>query len=141
MYSKSCITLILAIGVLFVVVPLVREADTTFRQPSPAKIVSVEGVTRTDQTRDMHGQLVEVQMPSRSRTDIRSSKTEQPSMSYAVGQTDGSVPATVVSVNQETNTARVLTTEGQTIVLELSAESLADMQIGDRLKLVVFQRP
>jgi hypothetical protein len=113
MYSKSCACFILVLGVLCIVVPFVRAADIVFRQPSPAKIVSVEEVT----------------------------STEQPSMSYAVGQIDGTIPATVIAVNQETNTARVLTQEGQTIVVELSAESLADMQVGDRLKLVVFQRP
>jgi hypothetical protein len=86
-----------------------------------ATIVAVAGASTTYHTRDWHGKQVTVRVPSQSATDIQDKDA------------DGTVRATVTSVDAASQRVRVRTSEGQTIVLALTPEILAGLKAGDRL--------
>jgi len=58
-------------------------------------------------------------------------------VSGTAGQTTPTVSATVVSITQETNRVKVQTHEDQTLVLTMPPETLANLQVGQKLTLVV----
>jgi len=91
-----------------------------------ATIVAVEGAGTTYQTRDWNGQRVTVRVPSQSTTDIKDRDA------------DGTVRATVTSVDTASRHVRVRTAEGQTIVLAMAPKDLAGLKAGDR---IVFTLP
>jgi len=86
-----------------------------------ATIVAVEGASTTYHTRDWNGKRVTVRVPSQSVTDIKDKDA------------DGTVRATVTSVDAASQRVRVRTTEGQTIVLAMAPEALAGLKAGDRI--------
>jgi hypothetical protein len=141
MYSKHCGTLVLAIGILCVAASLTLAAGRMAAPPSArqsaAEIVSVEGATTTFQVRDYDGQVVEVDVPSGSFTDIRTSSATPTSRSGQMEQSEKTVHATVEAIDQQKSLARVRTQANQTLVLGLPAQTLASMQVGERLALVV----
>ena len=91
-----------------------------------ATIVAVEGASTTYQTRDWNGKRVTVRVPSQSVTDIKDRDA------------DGTVRATVTSVDTASQHVRVRTAEGQTIVLAMAREAVAGLKPGDR---IVFTMP
>jgi hypothetical protein len=141
MHSKHYATLVLAVGVLFVAASLPLAAERMAAQPGgplpAAEIVSVEGATTTFQVRDYDGRVVEVAVPSRSFTDVRTSGTTQESISGPTAQPEKTVHATVEEIDKQKNTVRVRTQTNQTLVLGLPAETLVGMQVGEKLSLVV----
>ncbi len=90
-----------------------------------ATIVSVEGASTTYHTRDWNGKTVTVRVPSQSAADIKGKDVE------------GNVRATVTAVDPTTHRVKVRTREGQTIVLEMAPDSLADLKVGDPLLFTV----
>ena len=90
-----------------------------------ATIVSVEGASTTYHTRDWNGKPVTVRVPSQSAADIKGKDVE------------GNVRATVTAVDPTTHRVKVRTREGQTIVLEMAPDSLADLKVGDPLLFTV----
>ena len=119
-------------GVLLALVTLVPVRAGA--QAPTAKVVRVEGATNTVQVRDWDGKLVDVVVPSQSLEDIRADGAESRGPNRATGQGKGSVMATVVSIDQQNNRMRVLTQQGQTIVIEMPTR---DVQVGEKLSLVV----
>ena len=91
-----------------------------------ATIVSVEGASTTYHTRDWNGKPVTVRVPSQSAADIRGKDAE------------GTVRATITTVDTATNRVKVRTSEGQTIVLSMAPRSLAGLKTGD---LFIFTVP
>ena len=91
-----------------------------------ATIVAVEGASTTYQTRDWNGKRITVRVPSQSVTDIKDKDA------------DGTVRATVTSVDTASQHVRVRTAEGQTIVLAMAREAITGLKPGDRL---VFTMP
>jgi hypothetical protein len=91
-----------------------------------ATIVAIEGASTTYQTRDWNGKRVTVRVPSQSVTDIKDRDA------------DGTVRATVTSVDTASQHVRVRTAEGQTIVLAMAREAIAGLKPGDR---IVFTLP
>src|SRR5438445_4760686 len=91
-----------------------------------ATIVAVEGASTTYQTRDWNGKRITVRVPSQSVTDIKDKDA------------DGTVRATVTSVDTASQHVRVRTSEGQTIVLAMAREALTGLKPGDR---IVFTMP
>ena len=91
-----------------------------------ATIVAVEGASTTYHTRDWNGKRVTVRVPSQSVTDIKDHDA------------DGTVRATVTSVDAASQRVRVRTSEGQMIVLAMAPEALAGLKAGDR---IVFTMP
>jgi len=90
-----------------------------------ATIVSVEGASTTYHSRDWNGQKVTVRVPSQSAADIKGKDVE------------GNVRATVTAVDPTTHRVKVRTREGQTIVLEMAPDSLANLKVGDPLLFTV----
>jgi len=84
-----------------------------------ATIESVEGASTTYHTRDWNGKPVTVRVPSQSTADIRDKDAE------------GTVRATVTTVDTATHRVKVRTSEGQTIVLSMAPGSLAGLKTGD----------
>ena len=119
----ASLRLAMTIGVLWAVTVLGcadRAAPPQASAPV-ATIVSVEGASTTYHTRDWNGKRVTVRVPSQSVTDIKDKDA------------DGTVRATVTSVDAASQRVRVRTTEGQTIVLAMAPEALAGLKAGDRI--------
>jgi hypothetical protein len=120
--------LVVIVGVLGAVTVLGcsdRATPPQANAPS-ATIVAVEGASTTYQTRDWNGKRVTVRVPSQSVTDIKDRDA------------DGTVRATVTSVDTASQHVRVRTAEGQTLVLAMAREAIAGLKPGDRL---VFTMP
>jgi hypothetical protein len=94
-----------------------------------ATIVAVEGASTTYQTRDWNGKRVTVRVPSQSVTDIKDRDA------------DGTVRATVSSVDTASQHVRVRTAEGQTLVLAMAQDTLAGLKPGDRIVLTMPGAP
>jgi hypothetical protein len=119
----ASLRLAMTIGVLWAVTVLGcadRAAPPQASAPV-ATIVAVEGTSATYHTRDWNGKRVTVRVPSQSVTDIKDKDA------------DGTVRATVTSVDAASQRVRVRTTEGQTIVLAMAPEALAGLKAGDRI--------
>ena len=132
MRCKPYTTLVVAVGVLLALVTLVPVR--TGAEVSAARVVHVEGATRTVQVRDWDGKIVEVEVPSQSLQDIQRSDGGQRVTSSTMEQDKGTVMATVVAVDERNSRVKVLTQQGQTLVLETPA---GDIQVGEKLSLVV----
>jgi hypothetical protein len=137
MRTKFWVTLSLAVGVLFVAASLVLGAERTARRLPAAAIVSIEGATTVMQSRDMDGQLVEVEVPSQEFAAIRTREATQARIPGGTAQAERTVPATVVAIDQSTNIVKVRTQENQLLVLQIPTETVAGLQIGEQLTLVV----
>ena len=107
------------LGVVFAVTTLV--SPSAFGQPQPlrATVVHVEGAKQTWHVTDMHGKIVEVEVPSQSIVDIQTSQEERPGARGTAGPGTGTVLATVVAVDTLTNRVKVQTQAGQVIELDV----------------------
>jgi len=133
MHRPSCRGPLRLLGVVVAVILLV--APLAFgQQPLRATVVHVEGAKQTWHVTDMHGKIVEVEVPSHSLVDIQASQEAQPGTSGPAGQGRGTVQATVVAVDTLTNRVKVQTQAGQVIELETAAK---DRQIGEQVTLIV----
>ena len=132
MPRQSCLGTLRLLGVVFAVTTLV--SPNAFGQPLRATVVHVEGAVQTWHVTDMHGKIVEVEVPSQSIVDIQTSTEGQPGASGTSGQVTGTVLATVVAVDTLTNRVKVQTQAGQVIELETPAK---DRQIGEQVTLIV----
>jgi hypothetical protein len=121
----SRISLGIALGLLGLVSQLVcATAHAAPRQPV-ARLVAVEGASITYGLKDYNGQVVTAVVPSQSSADIQRRSA------------DATVHVTLASVDWTTNLVKVVTHEGQILVLEMAPEVLKGMQIGDTFELVV----
>jgi hypothetical protein len=112
--TVACLWAVLAVGCADRAIPPQASAPS-------ATIVAVEGASTTYHTRDWNGKRVTVRVPSQSVTDIKDKDA------------DGTVRATVTSVDAAAQRMRVRTAEGQTIVLAMAPEALASLKAGDRI--------
>jgi hypothetical protein len=120
---------LMGIVAFFCMTAVVGCADRTAPPPSNAPratIESVEGASTTYHTRDWNGKPVTVRVPSQSAADIRGKDAE------------GTVRATITTVDTATHRVKVRTAEGQTIVLSMAPRSLAGLKTGD---LFIFTMP
>jgi hypothetical protein len=88
-------------------------------------------------SRDMDGQLVEVEVPSREFSAIQSGGPPPASATGATAPAGRTVPATIVAVDQMANMIKVRTQQNQLLVLQIPTETMASMQVGEKLTLVV----
>ena len=132
MHRPSCLGILRLLGVVVAVTMLV--SPSAFGQPLRATVVHVEGAKQTWHVTDMHGKIVEVEVPSQSLVDIQTSQEAQPGTSGPAGQGRGTVQATVVAVDTLTNRVKVQTQAGQVIELDTAAK---DRQIGEQVTLIV----
>ena len=133
MHRPSCRGPLRLLGVVVAVILLV--APRAFgQQPLRATVVHVEGAKQTWHVTDMHGKIVEVEVPSQSLVDIQTSQEERSGASGTSGQVTGTVRATVVAVDTLTNRVKVQTQAGQVIELDTSTKN---RQIGEQVTLIV----
>ena len=105
---------------------LTGESPST-REPASATVVAPQR-TSTYRVRDVTGQTVTVTVPAMGAQAITVSDPAA-----------GTVPATVVALDVQNNQAEVQTQKGQRLMLALSPELLAHMQVGDRFLLQVVR--
>ena len=92
-----------------------------------AQLVAVEGVSHTYQLMDYDKRVITAVVPAQSLADIQ---TRTP---------DGTVQATVASIDVTSNRMKVSTDAGQVLVLAMPSADLGRMKIGDTFTLVVPQ--
>jgi hypothetical protein len=101
---------------------------------SPGQSASVTSVlppdtSTTQHVRDQHGHIVVLRVRALVPEKVKVSDPAQ-----------GTVRATVLTIDREINQVKIHTHEGQQLVLYLAPESLASLQVGDQFLLQVGQR-
>ena len=114
----------IALGLVGLVFPYAMAAEQASRPLPSAQLVAVEGAASTYHLIDYDGRVVTAVVPSQSTTDIQHSS-------------DNTVHATLASVDSATNRVKVVTREGQTLVLTLAPQALQGLQIGDPVEFVL----
>jgi hypothetical protein len=122
------LTRFVTVGCVWIVLALVGTSREVTAQ-AKATIVSIEGATTTYQSIDRDGKPVTVRVPSQSSADIKGKDAQ------------GNVTATVTALDLTQRRAKVQTSAGQTIVLELSPAALTGMQVGDTYTFTVPTSP
>ena len=128
MYRNLRSTLGVALCLLGLVSPGVFAADEPSRPLPTAQLIAVEGASHTYHLIDYDNRVVTASVPAQSLTDIRPSNP------------DGTVRATIVSIDLTTNRVKAQTDAGQVLVLAMAREALGSMRIGDTFTLTVPQR-
>jgi hypothetical protein len=128
MRGKFSRILTLTFGVLCGVASVVLAANVPSGQAPSATIIAPESPNTIYQVRDMHGEMVTVEVPSLAPPELKVSDPDQ-----------GTVRATVMAVDGQTNQVKVQTQEGQMLLLQLPSESVRGMQIGNQFTLRISQ--
>ena len=128
MYRNLRSTLGVALVLLGLVSPVVFAADQPSKPLPAAQLIAVEGASHTYHLIDYDNRVVTASVPAQSITDIRTSNP------------DGTVRATLVSIDLTTNQVKAKTDAGQVLVLAMAREALGSMKIGDTFTLTVPQR-
>ena len=108
--------------------PVVFAADQPSKPLPAAQLIAVEGASHTYHLIDYDHRVVTASVPAQSITDIRTSNP------------DGTVRATIVSIDLTTNRVKAQTDAGQVLVLAMAREDLGNIRIGDTFTLAVSQR-
>ncbi len=128
MYRNLRSTLGVALCLLGLVSPVVFAADQPSKPLPTAQLIAVEGASHTYHLIDYDNRVVTASVPAQSIADIRTSNP------------DGTVRATIVSIDLTTNRVKAQTDAGQVLVLAMAREALGSMRIGDTFTLTVPQR-
>jgi len=118
----------MAIFILGLVSPVVFAAEQLSKPLPTAQLIAVEGAAHTYQLIDYDNRVVTAAVPAQSITDIRTSNP------------NGTVRATIVSIDLTTNRVKAQTDAGQVLVLAMAREDLGNMKIGDTFTIAVSQR-
>jgi hypothetical protein len=128
MYRNLRSILGVALCLLGLVSPGVLAADQPSKPLPAARLIAVEGASHTYHLIDYDNRVVTASVPAQSITDIQTSNP------------DGTVRATIVSIDLTTNRVKAQTDAGQVLVLAMAREALGSMNIGDTFTLAVGQR-
>jgi len=128
MYRNLRSSLGLALCLLVLVSPLVFAAQQQSKPLPAAQLIAVEGAAHTYRLTDYDNRVVTTAVPAQSITDIRTSNP------------DGTVRATIVSIDLTANRVKAQTDAGQVLVLAMAREDLENMRIGDTFTITVSQR-
>jgi hypothetical protein len=128
MYRNLRSTLGVALVLLGLVSPVVFAADQPAKPLPAAQLIAVEGASHMYHLIDYDNRVVTARVPAQSIADIRTSNP------------DGTVSATIVSIDSTTNQVKAQTDAGQVLVLAMAREALGSMKIGDTFTLTVPQR-
>ncbi len=128
MYRNLRSILGVALCLLGLVTPLVFAAEPASKPLPAAQLIAVEGAAHTYRLIDHDNRVVTTAVPAQSITDIQTSNP------------DGTVRATIVSIDSTTNRVKAQTDAGQVLVLAMAREALGSMRIGDTFTLSVPQR-
>jgi hypothetical protein len=108
--------------------PVVFAADQPSKPLPAAQLIAVEGASHTYQLIDYDKRVVTAVVPGQSVSDIQMSNP------------DGTVRATIVSIDLTTNRVKAQTDGGQVLVLAMARDDIGSMKIGDTFTLTVSQR-
>ena len=128
MYRNLRSTLGVALVLLGLVSPVVFAADQPSKPLPAAQLIRVEGASHTYHLIDYDKRVVTASVPAQSIADIQTSNP------------DGTVHATIVSIDSTTNQVKAQTDAAQVLVLAMAPEALGSMKIGDTFTLTVPQR-
>jgi len=128
MYRNLRSTLGMALFILGLVSPVVFAAEQLSKPLPTAQLIAVEGAAHTYRLIDYDNRVVTAAVPAQSITDIRTSNP------------NGTVLATIVSIDLTTNRVKAQTDAGQVLVLAMAREDLGNMKIGDTFTIAVSQR-
>jgi len=109
--------------------PLAFAAEPPSKPLPAAQLVAVEGASHTYRVMDYDHRVIKAAVPAQSMTDV---KTHHP---------DGTVQATVASIDMTAGQIRTSTDAGQVLVLAIPREDLGSMKVGDTFTLVVPHQP
>jgi len=90
--------------------------------------VAVEGAAHTYHLIDYDKRVITATVPAQSVADVRTSHP------------DGTVRATIASIDSTTGRVKAVTDAGQVLVLAMAREDLGSMRISDTFTLEVPQR-
>src|SRR5262245_24491552 len=125
MYRNLRSILGVALCLLALAPPLVFAAEQSPRPLSTARLVAVEGASHTYHLIDYDKRVITATVPAQSIADVQ---TRSP---------DGTVRATIVSMDLTTNRVKAQTDAGQILVLDMAREELGSLRIGDTFTLAV----
>ena len=128
MYRNLRSTLGVALVLLGLVSHVVFAADQPSKPLPAAQLIRVEGASHTYHLIDYDKRVVTASVPAQSIADIQTSNP------------DGTVRATIVSIDLTTNRVKAQTDAGQVLVLAMAHEALGSLKIGDAVTFAVAQR-
>ena len=105
--------------------PLVFAAEPPSKPLPAAQLVAVEGASHTYRVMDYDHRVIKASVPAQSITDVQTRHA------------DGTVQATVASIDMTTGRIQASTDAGQVLVLVIPHDDLGSMKIGDTFTLVV----
>jgi hypothetical protein len=129
MYHNLRRTFGVTLCLLGLVSPLVFAAEPPSKPLSTAQLVAVEGASDTYRVIDYDHRVIKAAVPAQALTDVQ------------MRNPDGTVQATVSSIDTTTGQIRASTDAGQVLVLVIPREDLGSMKGGDTFTLVVPQQP
>jgi hypothetical protein len=128
MYRSLRSALGVALCLLGLVSPLVIAAEQPSKSLPTAQLIAVEGASHTYKSIDYDNRVITTSVPAQSITDIQTSSP------------DGTVRATVVSIDLTTNRVKAQTDAGQVLVLAIAREEIGSIKLGDTFTLAVPRR-
>ena len=108
--------------------PLVFAAEPSSKPLPAAQLVAVEGASDTYRLMDYDHRVIKASVPAQSITDVKTRNS------------DGTVQATVSSIDMTTGRIQASTDAGQVLVLVIPREDLGSMKVGDTFALMVPQQ-
>ena len=125
MYRNLRSTLGVVLCLLSLASPLVLAAEQPSKPLPAARLIAVDGASHTYHLSDYDKRVVTADVPAQSLADIQ---TRNP---------DGTVQATIVSIDLTTNHVKARTDVGQVLVLAMARADLENMRIGDTFTFAV----
>jgi len=129
MHLTRRLSLAVALGVCLSMTPVVLSVSGTARQPPSATLRAPEDTPTASPVRELDSPSVTVKVRAMVPQNVKVSDPAQ-----------GTVRATVMAINGQTNQVKVYTHEGQMFRLFLEPESLAGIRVGDQFTLQVAQQ-
>src|SRR5215467_4847484 len=127
MYRNLQSTLGVTLCLLSLMSFFVLAAEQPSKPLPAAQLIAVEGGSHTYHVIDYDKRVVTADVPAQSLADIQ---TRNP---------DGTVQATIVSIDLTTNRVKARTDVGQILILAMARADLENIRIGDTFTLAVRQ--
>jgi hypothetical protein len=129
MYHHLRRTFGVTLGLLGLASPLVCAAAPPSTPPPAAQLVAVKGASHPYRLMDYDHRVITAAVPAQSLTDVQ---TRHP---------DGTVQATVATIDFATGRLQAATEAGQVLVLAIPRAELGSLMTGDTITLVVPHQP
>jgi len=129
MHAMRRILLVVAVGVFVHMTPLVSATGDTAGPPLSTALGPPHDLLPTPHVWDQYGHIVLLRVRALVPEKVKVSDPAQ-----------GTVRATVLAMDGQTNRVTIQTHEGQRLILYLAPESLAGLRVGQQCLLQVAQR-